>query len=61
MDKYDTLEYSRVKATTVSMRLRIYLCAFKIYQHSAKSEGGLGIINLKTWNSTLLLKFLDKF
>ena len=29
MDKYDTIEYSRVKATTVSMRLRIYLCAFK--------------------------------
>ena len=29
MDKYDTLEYSRVKATTVSVRLWIYLCAFK--------------------------------
>ena len=29
MDKYDTLEYSRVKATAVSVRLRIYLCAFK--------------------------------
>ena len=29
MDKYDTLEYSRVKATTVSVHLRIYLCAFK--------------------------------
>ena len=25
MDKYDTLEYSWVKATTVSVRLRIYL------------------------------------
>jgi hypothetical protein len=29
MDKYDTLEYSRVRATAVSVRLRIYLCAFK--------------------------------
>jgi hypothetical protein len=29
VDKYDTLEYSRVKATTVFVRLRIYLCAFK--------------------------------
>jgi hypothetical protein len=29
MDKYDTLEYSWVKATAVSMRLRIYLCVFK--------------------------------
>jgi hypothetical protein len=27
MDKYDTLKYSQVKATAVSMRLRIYLCA----------------------------------
>ena len=27
MDKYDTLEYSWVKARAVSMRLRIYLCA----------------------------------
>jgi glycerate kinase len=26
----DTLEYSRVKATLVSVRLRIYLCALKI-------------------------------
>jgi hypothetical protein len=29
MDKYDTLEYSRVRATAVSVRLWIYLCAFK--------------------------------
>ena len=29
MDKYDTLEYSRMKATAVSVCLRIYLCAFK--------------------------------
>ena len=29
MDKYDTLEYSWVKATVVSLCLRIYLCAFK--------------------------------
>ena len=29
MDKYDTLEYSRVKATTVSVRLWIYLCMLK--------------------------------
>ena len=29
MDKYDTLEYSWVKATTVSVRLRINLCVFK--------------------------------
>ena len=29
MDKYDTLEYSWVKATTVFVHLRIYLCAFK--------------------------------
>jgi hypothetical protein len=34
VDKYDTLEYSRVKTTTVSVRLRIYLCAFKIYQQA---------------------------
>jgi hypothetical protein len=27
MDKYDALEYSWVKATSVSMSLRIYLCA----------------------------------
>jgi hypothetical protein len=27
MDKYDTLEYSWVKATSVSVRLQIYLCA----------------------------------
>ena len=27
MDKYDTLEYSWVKATTVSVRLQIYLFA----------------------------------
>jgi hypothetical protein len=29
MDKYDTLEYSQVKATTVSMCLQIYLFAFE--------------------------------
>jgi hypothetical protein len=29
MNKYDTLEYSQVKATTVSVRLRIYLFAFE--------------------------------
>ena len=34
MDKYDTLEYSRVKPTAVSMRLWIYLCMFKIYQQA---------------------------
>ena len=34
MDKYDTLEYSGVNATTVSVHLRIYLCAFKIYQQA---------------------------
>ena len=34
MDKYDTLEYSRVKATMVSVRLQIYLCVFKIYQQA---------------------------
>jgi len=27
MDKYDTLEYSWVKATSVSVHLWIYLCA----------------------------------
>ena len=27
MDKYDTLEYSLVKATLVSVRLQISLCA----------------------------------
>jgi hypothetical protein len=27
MDKYDTLKYSRVKAITVSVRLRNFLCA----------------------------------
>jgi hypothetical protein len=27
VDKYDTLEYSRVKAITVSVRLRNFLCA----------------------------------
>jgi hypothetical protein len=30
MDKYDTLEYSRVKAITVSVRLRNFLCALTI-------------------------------
>ena len=34
MDKYNTLEYSWLKATTVSMRLWIYLYAFKIYQQA---------------------------
>ena len=34
MDKYDNLEYSRVRATTVFVQLQIYLCAFKIYQHA---------------------------
>ena len=29
MDKYDTPEYSWVKATAVSVHLRIYLCTFK--------------------------------
>ena len=29
VDKYDTLEYSRVKAIALSMCLWIYLCAFK--------------------------------
>ena len=29
MDKYNTLEYFRVKATMVSVLLWIYLCAFK--------------------------------
>jgi hypothetical protein len=29
VDKYDTLEYSRVKATAVSMCLQIYLFAFE--------------------------------
>ena len=29
MDKYNTLEYFWVKATSVSVRLWIYLCAFK--------------------------------
>jgi hypothetical protein len=33
VNKYDTLKYSLVKATTVSVHLRIYLCVFKIYQH----------------------------
>jgi hypothetical protein len=27
VDKYDTLEYSRVKAITISVRLRNFLCA----------------------------------
>jgi hypothetical protein len=27
VDKYDTVEYSRVKAITVSVRLRNFLCA----------------------------------
>jgi hypothetical protein len=27
MDKYDTLEYSRIKAITVSVRLQNFLCA----------------------------------
>jgi hypothetical protein len=30
MDKYDTLEYSQVKAITVFVRLRIFLCALII-------------------------------
>jgi hypothetical protein len=30
MDKYDTLEYSRVKAITVFMCLRNFLCALTI-------------------------------
>jgi hypothetical protein len=30
MDKYDTLEYSRVKAITVFMRLQNFLCALTI-------------------------------
>ena len=34
MDKYDTLEYNQVKTTTVSVHLRIHLCAFKIYQQA---------------------------
>ena len=29
MDKYDTLEYSPMKATMVFVRLWIYLCTFK--------------------------------
>jgi len=29
VDNYDTLEYSQVKTTAVSVRLRIYLCSFK--------------------------------
>jgi hypothetical protein len=32
MYRYDTLEYSRMKATTVSVRLLIYLCVFKSLQ-----------------------------
>ena len=39
MDKYDTLEYSRVKATAVSARLRIYLCAFKNTNNGRPKKG----------------------
>jgi hypothetical protein len=32
MDKYNTLEYSRVRATMVSVHLLIYLFALEQYQ-----------------------------
>jgi hypothetical protein len=43
MDKYDNLEYSRVKATAVSVCLRIYLYAFKTPTSTSLSAvtGGL--------------------
>ena len=46
MDKYDTLEYSRVKATAVSICLQIYLCAIK-----NTNTGEVG--RLEHWHDTV--------
>ena len=39
VDKYDTLEYSWVKATAVSVRLRIYLGVFKNTNNGRPKKG----------------------
>jgi hypothetical protein len=47
VDKYDTLEYSRVKAITVFVRLRIYLCAFKNINKYPLAEFASQILKVK--------------
>jgi hypothetical protein len=68
VDKYDTLEYSRVKATAVSVRLWIYLCAFKNINRDPLAEFASQILKVKlsrTLNSmapvnySLLFKLQD--
>jgi hypothetical protein len=48
MDKYDTLEYSRVKAIMVFVRLRNFLCALintnKLFGSIAKEAIGIKIL-----------------
>ena len=59
MDKYDTLEYSQVKATMVSVRLRIYLCAFKntnmLFGAVAKETIGVKILILILMSTNLVI------
>jgi len=51
MDKYDTLEYSRVKGTAVSVCLRIYLCAFK----NTNKLSGIKILILILMSTNLVI------
>ena len=58
MDKYDTLEYSSVKATLVSVRLRIDLCALintnKLSGAVAGEAIGVKILILTLMSTTLV-------
>ena len=58
MDKYDTLEYSWVKATSISMRLRIYLCALintnKLSGAVAEEAIGIKILILTLMSTNLV-------
>ena len=64
MDKYDTLEYSRVKAIAVSVHLRIYLCAFKntnmLFGAVAKETIGVKILILILMSSNLVINSFSR-
>ena len=64
MDKYDTLEYSRVKATMISVHLWIYLCAFKntnmLFGAVAKETIGVKILILILMSSNLVITTLSR-
>jgi hypothetical protein len=58
VDKYDTLEHSRVKAITVSVRLRNFLCALintnKLFGTVAREAIGVKILILILMSTNLV-------